>query len=232
MTLAEMERQATVLRSPPRMLDDVAELAELERADWKPRIGRLLAEREPIATDGVFYVDTREPFVTADLAAVTLAATDKAMYTTSDFPVLGGGYFARPGKRLKIRLFGKITTAATPGNLTISVYWGTGADANGTVVVASALQTLIAAQTSISWELEVTIRCVTKGSVGTLEATGKAIFGTAVIAAGSFLLPASAAAPSAAVDLVGANILSVQFKRSGSTVETATTQDLEVTARN
>lgn len=182
--------------------------------------------------DGLFYHDTREPFVSADLAAVTLSTTDKAMYTPSAFPVLGGQYFSRPGKKIRIRMFGKITTALTPGNLTIDVYYGSGADATGTIIASSAAQTLVASQTNISWELELYVHCRTTGSTGTLFCTGKAIFGTAVIAVGKFLIPASAAAASGSVDLTAANIISVQFKRSGSTAETATTQDIEVSALN
>ena len=66
--------------------------------------------------DGLFYWDSREPFNAADATAVTLAATAKALYPAGAFPVLGGQYFARPGKKLRIRLFGRITTGLTPGN--------------------------------------------------------------------------------------------------------------------
>ena len=76
--------------------------------------------------DGLFYLDTREPFIGADIAAVTLAATAKALYPPSNFPVLGGQYFARIGKKIRIRLFGRMTTGATPGNGSFNVYYGTG----------------------------------------------------------------------------------------------------------
>jgi hypothetical protein len=82
-------------------------------------------------SDGLFYLDTREPNLTADITAVTLATTYKALYPVSNFPVLGGHYFARPGKGMNIKLFGRITTAVTPGNFQIAVFYGTGADANG-----------------------------------------------------------------------------------------------------
>lgn len=182
--------------------------------------------------DGAYYNDLREPFVIADIPAVTLTAANKALYRAEDFPVLGGNYMARPGKKIKIRLFGRITTAATPGNLTLSCLWGTGADANGVSVVASAAQVLIASQTSLSWELELSIHCRTIGITGTLFATGKAFFNTAVIAVGDFLLPASLAAPSAGINLLSSLIPSVQALRSGSTVETMQVQDLEVIAMN
>lgn len=182
--------------------------------------------------DGLFYNDLREPSIAADIAAVTLAATDKALYPTSNFPVLGGQYFARVGKKLHIRAFGKITTAATPGNGTIDIYYGTGADANGTILASSAAQTLVASQTNLSWEIDFKVHCRSIGSAGTLFVTGRAIFNTAVIAAGTFLIPASAAVVSSGIDLTAASIISLQFKRSGSTAETMTCQDLEVIALN
>lgn len=182
--------------------------------------------------DGAFYNDTREPFIGTDIAPVTLLTTDLALYPSSNFPVLGGQYFARIGKKLRIRLFGKITTVLTPGSLTLDIYYGTGAAANGVLLASSAAQTLIASQTNISWELELYVHCRSIGSAGTLFVTGKAFFGTAVIAVGDFLIPASAAVVSGACDLTAALIISVQAKRSGSTVETMATQDMEVIALN
>ena len=182
--------------------------------------------------DGSFYLDTREPFISADQAAVTLSTTDKALYSASAFPALGGQYFARPGKKLKIRLFGKITTDTTPGNGTFAVYFGTGADANGVLLASSAAHTLIASQTNLSWECEVYVHCRSTGSAGTLFVTGVWRFNTAVVAAGSGLIPASAAVVSGSCDLTSALIVSVQYKRSGSTVETMAVQDMEVTALN
>jgi hypothetical protein len=182
--------------------------------------------------DGLFYNDLREPHIGTDIAAVTLAATNKALYPASNFPVLGGQYFARIGKKVHIRLFGRITTAATPGNLTLAVLYGTGADANGVSLAASAAQTLIASQTNLSWMLDVYAHCRSTGSAGTLFCTGSASFNPAVIAANTFLIPASAAAVSGACDLTASLILSVQALRSGSTAETMQVHDLEVTALN
>lgn len=182
--------------------------------------------------DGIFYNDLREPAIGADIAAVTLAGTNKALYPVSNFPILGGQYFGRVGKKVRIRLFGRITTVLTPGNLTIAVLYGTGADANGVSIVASAAQTLIASQTSLSWEIDLTVHCRSIGNVGTLFGTGKAFFNTAVIAVGDFLLPASVPAVSGACDLTAALILSVQALRSGSTAETMQVHDMEVIALN
>lgn len=173
---------------------------------------------------GDLYPDVREPLLMADVAAVTLSTTDKALYGSAAFPVMGVNFF-KAGRMMHIIMFGKITTAATPGNLTIDVYFGTGADANGTIIASSAAQTLVASQTNISWRIELWIKCRTTGATGTLMCTGYAQFGTAVIAAGSFLIPASAAAATT-VNTTAASIISVQAKRSGSTAETMAVQEL------
>jgi hypothetical protein len=184
--------------------------------------------------DGLFYNDLREPFVAADIPAVTLAATNKALYPVSNFPILGGQYFARIGKKLRIRLFGRITTALTPGNLTFGIYYGTGADANGVLLASSAAAALVASQTNLSWELEAHIHCRSLGSAGTLFATGRAHFNVAVMAGTvqPVMIPGSAPVVSSACDLTAANILSVQAARSGSTAETMQVHDMDVTALN
>lgn len=185
-----------------------------------------------MADNAQFFIDTREPHIGADFAAVTLLTTDLPLYTTAQFPALGNNYFGRVGKKLHIRLFGKITTAATPGNGTWDIYYGTGAAANGILLTSSIAQTLIASQTNQSWQLDIYVRCVTTGATGTLEVTGSYDFTPAVVATGGGLIPASGAGPSAACDLSSANMVSCQFKRSGSTAETMAVQDMEICPMN
>jgi len=161
------------------------------------------------------------------------------MYPAANFPPLGGNYFSFVGKAILIRMFGRFTTAATPGNLSIDVYWGTGADANGTIIQSSAAVALLASQTSLSWWLDLTVRCRTTGAAtgsptGSLFATGIFCANVALIASTTapMLIPASTPATSAAIDLTASNIVSVQFKRSGSTAETAQVHEMMVVALN
>lgn len=184
--------------------------------------------------DGLFYNDLREPFISGDQGTVTLAATAKALYTASAFPVLGGQYFSRVGKKMRIRLFGKMTTGATPGNGSFNVYYGTGADANGVALMTGTPVALVANGTNLSWEADIYVHCRSTGSAGTLFCTGKALFNVGLILSTNapILLPASAAVVSAACDLTAALIISVQYLRSGSTAETMTVQDMEVSALN
>jgi hypothetical protein len=182
--------------------------------------------------DGQFYNDLKPPFMITPAATVTLSTTNKALYPISNIQAMGKDYWWA-GKTVQIRVFGQITTAATPGNLTLALLYGTGADANGTSVAASAALTLIANQTNISWWAHFFVRCISIGSAGTLFGTGKAEFGAAVIAAGQALLPATAPAVTGAVDLtVAANVLSVQALRSGSTAETMQIVDMQAIAMN
>ena len=184
--------------------------------------------------DGLFYNDLREPFIGTDIAAVTLAATAKALYPASNFPVLGGQYFSRIGKALRIELFGRMTTGITPGNGTFNVHYGTGADANGTLLMTGTPVALVASGTNLSWKAVVDVHCRSIGSTGTLFCTGWALFNVGLILStlSPVLLPASVPAVSGSVDLTAANIISVQYLRSGSTAETMQVHDIKVIALN
>jgi len=165
------------------------------------------------------------------IAAVTLAATAKALYAAGDFPVIGDNWFDRVGRKMKLHLFGKMTTAATPGNGTMRVYWGSGADASGTILAATAALALAATQTDLSWSADIDIFCVTVGATGSLFCSGVLHFNTSLISSTlqPILLPASAPVAVGSLDLTAAGFIpSVQYLRSGSTAETMEVVDLDV----
>lgn len=171
--------------------------------------------------DGAFYTDLRAPFDVAATppAQVTLATTDKALYTTSEFAAFGSGYWW-VGKQVRIHLVGKATTGATPGNGTFDIYWGTGADANGTILASSAATAMAANQSNITWEIDLIAECTVRGTSGKLMVTGKALLNGLLTTNVPMPIPATSPAASSAIDLTAANVISVQFKRSGSTAET------------
>ena len=176
------------------------------------------------------YHDTITPFVTLDETAVTLATTYKSLMPAARYN-LGSQFFNTVGRKLRIRMFGKITTVLTPGNGQLGILFGTGADNNGVNVAQSQAFTLIASQTNLSWTAEIFIHCRSLGATGTLFGTGRLLFNNAVVA-NTQLVPASAAVVSAACDLTGTLIPSIQFLRSGSTAETVTVQDYDITPFN
>jgi hypothetical protein len=183
--------------------------------------------------DGLFYVDSRQPFISGDVASVTMAATAKAIIPAANIPVLGGNYFSFIGKAMRIRIFGRITTVASPGNLTVQLNYGTGADANGVVLAATSATALTASQTNMSWMAEMYVRCRTMGATGTLFCTGEFRANVAVIATTlqPMLIPATAPAASAACDLTAALLLSPQVIQSG-TAGTIQVHDVSYEALN
>lgn len=180
------------------------------------------------------YHETIDPPCFADEATITLASTNKALLPPSRFAGLGTQFFNKPGRKLRINVFGKMTTGATPGNLTMAILFGTGADANGVSVCATAAVALTASQTNLSWEATFYIACRSIGPTGTLFGRGWLEANPGLIASTlqPIMIPASAAAVSAAVDLTGVLIPSVQALRSGSTAETITVQDFDISPMN
>src|SRR5882724_8407603 len=153
--------------------------------------------------DGLFYWDSREPFLGADIAAVTMTTTAKALYPASNFPVLGGQYFSRVGKALRIELWMKMVLAGTPGNFSFNIHWGTGADANGTLICTAGTPVALTASVTKCGVVSVDVRCLTIGSAGTLQATGISWWDPAITASTlqPIMIPTAGAAASAGLDL-------------------------------
>jgi hypothetical protein len=184
--------------------------------------------------DGLFYNDLKAPFTAANIAAVTLSTTFLSLYPLSNFPLLPSGYFSFVGKKMKIRLFGQMTTAATPGNGQFGIYWNADTAAGTTQLATSAAFALVANATNLSWRVEVDIVCRAIGSSGALLATGMAVFPIGLVLSTVGMnqpIPASAPAQ-VTVDLTQNFIPSVQFLRSGSTAETMQVVDMDVIAMN
>lgn len=233
-----MERLAvdlSDLRAQPHvqlpMLDDVLELRDAAQADWKPIQARTLFRGDPQAADGIFYIDSRPPWITAVEATVTLLTTDLLIYLGSR-TALPAGYFAFPGKAVRLTIYGSITTVLTPGNIGVEMYYGT-TSAGGTLLGSSAALALVASQTTIPFRIEAYARARSVGPTGSLIPFCICKFGIAVIASPNdhFIVPAGA--PTAVtVDTTAASGFNVQIKRSGSTVETVAVHDLIFEALN
>lgn len=181
--------------------------------------------------DGLFYVDHRTPFISADVGSVTIGAANKALVPLANLPILGANYFSYVGKAVRLRMFGRWTTAAAAGTQTFTWLWGTGADNNGTAIMSSAAITPSNSQTNLSWMSEVVIRCRSMGATGTLFGTGFMICNEAVVAA-KIMIPASAPAASASVDLTAANVISPQVLATTSTTNTMQVHDFTFEALN
>jgi hypothetical protein len=183
--------------------------------------------------DGQFYVDSRGPHISADVAAVTIGATNKAMVPLANLPVLGANYWSYVGKAVRIRMFGRMSAAATPGTQIFTFLWGNGTDNNGTAIMSSPSVTMTANATNLSWMIEAIIRCRSMGAAGTLFGTGVLTFNTGLISTTQpVLIPTSAPAPSASLDLTAANVISPQVSAVTSTTNTVQVHDFLFEALN
>lgn len=186
-------------------------------------------------SDGIFYRDGKAPFNIADFGAITLSTTSLMLWPSGGSPSATPAGYWGVGKSMKITVLGKMTTAVTPGNLTAEIRFGT-ADNAGTILATSAAVALTASKTNISFKLEVIVR--SRAGIS----TASPLFAWGVLTADQagllipaannpMLIPASAAA-AVNVDTTAASAINIQFKRSGSTAETVTVQDLLVEALN
>ena len=187
------------------------------------------------------YHETRNPITqTSDYSQITLSTTAKSIRSvTADLPgsslqFAQQGYW-QIGKKWHVRMFGKATTVATPGNLTIEIRHQTGSavtDAGGTILATSGAVALGASKTNASWFMDFTIE--SRAQIGTasgLFAKGYFITDptTGLIASTALpiFIPTTAAAATN-VDTTLAGYINVQWKRSGSSAETVTVQDVQV----
>lgn len=185
--------------------------------------------------DGKFYHDSRQPFQVGDFAAVSPLTTSVALW-----PVLGNtelplDYWV-PGKRVEIECFGRFTTVATPGNLTVELRLAQ-ASAGGVILATSSAIALTANKTNISWHFKGRIQCRANGVSGSFMGWGKFVanqLGLLIPAANNPLLIPETAPVVAAVDTtLAANAgISLQMKRSGSTAEAVQVHDLLIVSNN
>lgn len=237
--LDRMERQAVLLkRRDP--LGDVADLLVEEERRWAAMNDRLRRGPDPVMSgETQNYHETRNPFKqTADYGTITLSTTSLSILpittvligSSLQFPV---GYWDL-GKKVRVRMFCKVTTVLTPGNFTIELRYQTGTptDAGGTILATSAATAFTASKTNLPLEIDFSVESrAVVGTTAALFGKGKAISdgtGALITAPGNpIFFPASAPA-SVNVDTTLASTLHIDIKRSGSTAETITVHDFQV----
>lgn len=232
-----MNNALFITRSPDLYIPRFAALTrEIDHGPDEGEVAKMIRVAKKLnatMTDGSYYQDTRYPHIYQNPASVTLATTNKALYPAANFPTLGTNYW-KIAKKLRVDVFGRMTTAATPGNGQFAVYWGSGADATGTILQSTTATALVANGTNLSWCGSFKCYCTAEGTTGTLFVIGWFAFNVGLVLSTNapILLPGSAAATSATLDITTASILSLQFNRSGSTAETMQIHDLDITSMN
>jgi hypothetical protein len=208
------------------LLGDPAELGEIigKRKDGRA-VHAIFGE-----ADGIFYRDSRQPFLIADESPITLATTMKGLWL---YPksILPANYWT-VGKLVKVTAWGKATTDGTAGNYVFGL--GYGASDAPTSLGSGATVAGSTSQSNITWRAEAWFRCRTTGATGSLMAFGQWAPAVAVLASTlqPYTVPASAAAATSIDTTVGTNSLMMTLQRSSTGVWTATTQELVVEALN
>lgn len=183
--------------------------------------------------DGIYYRDLRQPFQVADLGSITLATTQKCMWTpgVTSPTILPANYWTL-GKTIKLTAFLKLVTGTTPGNYVFGMCYGA-ADAPGAIVVSVA-RAAVASQTFGAF-IQGYATCRSVGSAGTLSMWGMVL----VDLVGQLSTNQPSVFPSAGVTVVstidttvGTNGLYFTMSRSGSTVETVVATSLLMEALN
>lgn len=189
------------------------------------------------------YHETRDPYLQAgDFTAVSPISTSISIIPVLRVPATAlafpAGYWLKPGRRWYVRMYGRATTAATPGNITVEIRYQTGTptDAGGTILATSAAVAAGASKTNITWYMEFTVE--SRGDASTFVPTATPLFAIGYFQPepSSVYLPAAnnpmmipATAPAAVnVDATLAGTIHVDMKRSGSTAETILVHDLVV----
>ena len=103
-------------------------------------------------------------WATADGTAVANSTTETIAFPNVTIP----GNFLQDGRSLRVRVFGKHSTTATP-TLTFRLRWG---GVTGTVVVASGAITCGSAVTNAPWEIDLILTTRSNGSTGTVMGNG------------------------------------------------------------
>lgn len=188
------------------------------------------------------YHETRNPIAqTADYASITGATTSKSiMSVTADLPgsslVYPAGYW-EVGKKWQVRMWVRVTTGATAGNVTIEIRMQTGAsvsDAGGTIMATSAAVALSNSKTSANMFLDFTVE--SRGQIGTatpMFVKGMAFcdptFALWASTVNPIFIPSNASATTN-FDTTLAGTVNVQMKNSGANANTYIVHDVQVNA--
>ncbi len=211
------------LRYPADYLDHLA-VREAERIfDVSQRIK---------CADGIYYVDRRLPFAIADYGGITLATTQKSLWTpgATNPCILPANYWTL-GKTLRLTANLKWTAVANTNAITAGVQYGA-ADAAAANVVTQA-GTAVSSTTVFNVWAQAIVTCRSIGTAGTLSMFGNFQFPPGLIVGGCMNFPVAGVTVVSTIDTtVGTNGLSFQALRASAAGDTVVATDIILEAMN
>lgn len=145
--------------------EDLGELQGYLHSHWREMWQALDGAGVPTASRQNFC-ELLMPVMLADQTAVP--GTAEAVLWAAQFSALPANFFDSPGKKVRVRAFGVMTTGGTPGTLTLTPRYGT--TTAGTSLGAGTVSgTLATSITAAPWFLDCIVVCRAIGSAGTIS---------------------------------------------------------------
>jgi hypothetical protein len=196
---------------------------------WTPTIIGLRRDGSPIyeiagGAEGGYRNLRAVSSILVDESAVTLVTTMKSLWPVARTTLPANFWW--PGKRVKLTVWGKVTTDGTAGNYVFEMAYGSG-DAP-TALVAGATVAGTVSQTAKVWKAEGYAECRTVGATGTLRMMGQWSPVVSVLASTlqPYEFPENTPADVTIDTTASGNALTYQLQRSGAGVWTATTTNI------
>lgn len=183
--------------------------------------------------DGPLYRDLRQPLITADLTGVTLATTQKMLWTTgSASPTILPANYWWPGKTVKLTANLKWTAVANTNAITLGMAYGA-ADAPSAISLSTGI-TPVSSTSTFDVFIQGYATCRSIGTAGTLSMWGIALAPVGLIAAnGNVPWPSAGVTVVSTVDTtVGTNALSFTAARATAAGDTVVATSLLMEALN
>ena len=168
--------------------------------------------------DGLYYVDSRQPWITADQGAITPTTTQKALWATgAASPTILPANYWFVGKRVRLTANLKITTG-TAGNSTFAMAYGA-ADAPA-CVVTTATRAKVASVGPFGCFIQGIATCRSVGTAGTLSMFGFVCpdLGAFLSTTDNWVFPSNGTTVVSTIDTtVGTNALFFEYSTSAGT---------------
>ena len=213
------------------MADKLDVIRRLGPSMWVNKKGERFPEIAGGA-DGIFYVDTRQPWITADQGNITLTTTQKTLWAVgATSPTILPANYWTVGKTLRLTANLKWTAVANTNTLTMGMCYGA-ADAPACNVVGPAI-TPVSGTSTFDVIAMGYATCRTIGTAGTLSLWGEFSVPSGLSTTGNVTFPSAGVTVVSTIDTtVGTNALSFQALRATAGADTVAATSIILEAMN
>lgn len=182
--------------------------------------------------DGIYYVDSKQPWVTADITGVTLLTTQLQLWLVgATSPTILPANYWTVGKTLRLTANLKWTAVANTNGITVGMSYGSVA-APGAIVLSTAV-TPVSGTSTFDVVMQGFATCRSIGTAGTLSMWGFAIMPSGLTTTGYITYPSAGVTVVSTIDTtVGTNCLSFTAARATTAGDTVVATSVILEAMN